>query len=108
MTNHKGILSSFQTSFPIHVTLASGSTTFIIRNDVVDVISNIWDPYPVISKSNFCYFVTFDDCSRVTSFYLMKNHTKLWDFFCTFHAKIRNQIHTSIHNLERENANKMV
>ena len=34
----------------------------------------------------------------------MENHLELFEIFYAFHAKIMNQFHTSIHNLESDNA----
>ena len=65
----------------------------------------MWSPCPIVSKSGFCYLVTFvDDYSIVTWLYFIKNHSNLFEIFCAFHAKILNQFHTSIHNLQSDNA----
>ena len=43
------------------------------------VHSDVWGPCPVLSQTGFRYFVTFvNDFSRVTWFYLMKSHSKLF------------------------------
>ena len=49
MTSYLGILSSFQTSFASHVTLANGSTTSVVGSGSVDVTSDISLSYVVSS-----------------------------------------------------------
>ncbi|KAL0560692.1 hypothetical protein IC582_001103 [Cucumis melo] len=52
------------------------------------VHSNIWGPCPVVSQTNFRYFVTFiDDHSCLTWLYLMKNRSKLLSHFVSFMLK---------------------
>ncbi|KAL3537868.1 hypothetical protein ACH5RR_001234 [Cinchona calisaya] len=66
---------------------------------------DVWSPCPVISESNFRYFVTFvDDYSRVTWLYLMKNISKLFNIFCSFCVEIKTQFNIFVHNLRSDNA----
>ena len=67
------------------------------------VQTDVWGPSQ--NTSTFRYFVTFiNDFSHCTWIFLMKSRTKLFSVFQNFFAKIRNQFHTSIHILRRNNA----
>ena len=64
------------------------------------VHSDVWGPYPVVSPTEFQYFVTFvDDYSR-TWLYLMKNR---YELFSHFRAKIHSQFYVSVQNLRSDN-----
>ena len=51
---------------------------------------DVWGPCPVMSKTVFCYFVTFvDDFSRMTWIYLMKHRSELFSHFTAFCTEIK-------------------
>ena len=69
----------------------------------------MWGPCPVVSPTEFRYFVTFvDDYSRTTWLYLMKNRFELFSYFCAFCAEIHNQFHVYVQNLRSDNAKEYV
>ena len=69
------------------------------------VHSNVWGPCPIVSLTGFCYFVTFfDDYSRTTWLYLIKNRSELFSHFRAFYAKIKTRFRTSVQNLRSDNA----
>ena len=54
------------------------------------VHSDVWGPCPVVFKTRFRYFVTFeDDFSRITWLYFMKSRSELFSHFQTFCAEIK-------------------
>ena len=68
------------------------------------VHSNVWGPCPVLSPTEFKYFVTFvDDFSRVALLYLMKSRSKLFSHFSVFCAEIQTQFHISMQTLKSDN-----
>ena len=68
--------------------------------------SDVWGPCPVISATEFKYFVTFvDDFSRVTWLYLMKSRSELFSHFTAFCAEIhQTQFHVLVKILRSDNA----
>ena len=69
------------------------------------VHSNVWGLCPILSPTRFKHFVTFvDDFFRVTWFYLMKSHSKLFSHFSAFCAEIQTQFHVSVQTLRSDNA----
>ena len=66
---------------------------------------DVWGPCPVLSPTEFRYFITFaDDFSHVTWLYLMKGRSKLFSHFNAFCAEIQIQFHVSIQTLRSDNA----
>ena len=60
----------------------------------------MWGPCPVVSPTEFRYFVTFvDDYSQTTWLYLIKNRFKLFSHFLAFYAEIHTQFHVSVQSL---------
>ena len=73
------------------------------------VHSDVWGSCPVVSLTEFRYFVTFvDDYSRTTWLYLMKNRSELFSHFRAFCVEIHTQFHVSVQNLRSENAKEYV
>ena len=69
------------------------------------VYSDVWGPCPVMSLTEFKYFVTFvDDFSRVTWLYLMKICSELFSHFSAFYAEIQTQFHVTVRTLRSDNA----
>ena len=69
------------------------------------VHSDIWGSCPIVSQSDFKYFITFvDDYSRATRLFLMKNRSELFSIFCAFCAEIKTQFHIPIRTLRSDNA----
>ena len=69
----------------------------------------MWGPCPIVSPTEFRYFVTFvDDYSRTTWLYLMKNRSELFSHFRAFCAEIHTQFHVYLHNLRSDNAKEYV
>ena len=73
------------------------------------VHSSMWGLCPVVSPTEFQYFVTFvDDYSRTTWLYLMKNRSELFSHFRAFYAEIHTQFHVSVQNLRSDNVKEYV
>ena len=69
------------------------------------VHSNVWGPCLVVSPTELQYFVTFfDDYSRTTWLYLMKNRSELFSHFRGLCAEIQTQFHVFVQNLRSDNA----
>ena len=65
---------------------------------------DVWGPCPVVSLMGFRYFVTFfDDYSRTTWLYIMKNRSKLFSHIRAFCAEIHTQFHVYVQNLRSDN-----
>ena len=75
--------------FPSKSTMAS---------NCFDIIhSDVWGITPVISHTNFKYFVTFiDDLSRFTWVYFLHSKSEVFDAFQKFMAYVENQFSTRI------------
>ena len=64
----------------------------------------MWGPCPVVSPTEFRYFVMFvDDYSRTTWLYLMKNHSGLVSHFRAFCVEIHTKFHVYVQNLRSDN-----
>ena len=73
------------------------------------VHSDVWGPCPVVSPTGFRYFVTFfDDYSRTTWLYLIKNRLEVFSHFRVFCAEIHTQFHVSVQNLRSDNVKEYI
>ena len=66
---------------------------------------DVWGPCPILSPTEFKYFVTFvDDFSHVTWLYLMKSHSEFFSHSSVFCAEIQTQFHVYLQTLKSDNA----
>ena len=73
------------------------------------VHSNIWGPCRVMSKVGLRYIFTFfDDFSRMTWIYFMKNRSEVFFHFSNFCAEIKTQFNVSIHIFRSDNAKEFM
>ncbi|GJT04421.1 putative RNA-directed DNA polymerase [Tanacetum coccineum] len=66
--------------------------------------SDVWGPAPVIGGQSFRYYVIFfDDCTRMTWIYFLKNKAEVYDRFTAFYAMIQTQFQKSIQVVRSDN-----
>lgn len=71
--------------------------------------SDVWGPSPFTTVLGIHCFVTFvDDCTRMTWLYLLKLNDEVFDTFCAFHAKIKNQFSGKVQILRSDNGGEYV
>ena len=66
--------------------------------------SDICGPAPVSVSSGIRWFVIFvDDCTHMTSLYLMKSKNEVARIFCSFHTMIKTQFSAKLQILRSNN-----
>ena len=83
-------------SFPIN-NKRSSSPLFLIHND-------IWGPSTIPNILGSRWFVTFNDCRRVSWIYLLKNKSYVSYIFPVFCKMVQNQFGTKIKKICSNNA----
>ena len=69
------------------------------------VHSDVWGLCPVVSPTEFRYFVTYvDDYLQTTWLYLIKNYSELFSNFHAFYAEIHTQFYVFVQSLKSDNA----